>query len=261
MSVLHERTNLGTILAAIGVAIIGCLLMWFSTNDAWWKSLAIGIDGPCLQNFVSNFGALLVATVPVTLFWELWGKRAFLDEILTKARIAKELEDAGMVNAFQSFQMADVWGHLISSSTEIDIFFVYGHSWRSNNREHLRKFLAGRYARLRVILPDPDDNATVSELARRFSTDDATLRQRILEASADFKSLAPDGRKVEVYLFSGLAPHFSFYRFGNTSVYAPYNHRADRAPVPTFIVRDGGFMFKFLRDEFSAMKDKAKIVE
>ncbi len=261
MSAIVERTNMRTILVAIGIAVFGSWLMLLSTNDVWWKKIDVYVDGPSLQCFVSNFGGLLVATVPLTLFWELWGKRAFLDEILVKARIAKELEDAGIVHAFQSFQMVDVWEKLISVSSEIDVFFVYGHSWRSNNREHLRKFLAGRYSRLRVILPDPDDRETVVELSRRFSMDVETLRNHISEASVDFKSLAPDGKKVEVYLFSGLAPHFSYYRFGNTSVFAPYNHCKNKGPVPTLVVRDGGFMFNFLRDEFSGMKSQAKIVK
>jgi hypothetical protein len=48
-------------------------------------------------------------------------------------------------------------------------------------------------------------------------------------------------------------PLFSFYRFNNKAVFALYNHRAGRLPVPTFVCEEGGFLFRYLTDEIEGI--------
>ena len=122
-TLLKERTNLGTVIACLLVGLGGTLLFWLASNDVWWNARTWWVNAKNVQATLNSLGALLVATVPITLFWELWGKRRFLDEILSKARIAKELEDAGITNAYSTFQQLKDWEAFFSNTTEIDIFF------------------------------------------------------------------------------------------------------------------------------------------
>jgi hypothetical protein len=259
--IVETINTYSTVIYCASVLCIGSLLMWYATDKDWWDSRHfLWISGPALQSLIHNVGSLLVASVPISLFWELITKRRFLDEILAKARIAKELEDAGFVAVYESFQQITFWGDLFAQSQKLDIFFFSGHSWRSNCHDYIREFLSRPYARLRVIVPDPEDDGIVNELARQFRYTPERVRDGIQDAIHDFVSLAPEGRKVEIYCFNGMSPHLSFYRFDNTTVYALYNHDSERSSVPAFVVRREGFLYRYLRHEFDVIQKNSRQV-
>jgi hypothetical protein len=58
-----------------------------------------------------------------------------------------------------SFQDGSIrWEQLFKNASRLDIFISYGHTWRNTLLERIDKLLANEDARLRVILPDPDDD-------------------------------------------------------------------------------------------------------
>jgi hypothetical protein len=57
---------------------------------------------------------------------------------------------------------------------------------------------------------------------------------------------------IQIWLLP-IAPMLTFYRFDRRAVFTIYNHQRDRAPVPTFIVEQGGTLYDFIRSEFDAM--------
>lgn len=96
---LIERTTLRTWLTSVIVAIFGILLLVCSEVQSWW----MWIGGQSLQSVVRDIGSLLIASVAITLLWELVGKRAFLDELLPKFRLSEDLVSGGIIGFKTSF--------------------------------------------------------------------------------------------------------------------------------------------------------------
>ena len=249
-SLLTERTTLRTVLVALGVVIVGVALLYLSALKGLWTGRE------SVQSVVRDIGGLLVATVAVTLLWELYGKRVFLDELLAKARLAEEVRSAGIVG-FTGFYSRNLdWESLFRTVKKLDIFFAYGRTWRNLYAEQLAAVAAKKDARIRVVLPDPENEITVAELAWRFNYTSEELIDRIREAEEYFRSLrsenASTGAKIDIW-FLPASPLFTSYRFDRTVVLALYTHRRERIWVPTFILESGGTLYDFIRTEFDAI--------
>lgn len=77
----------------------------------------------------------------------------------------------------------------------------------------------------------------------------------IEEARAFFqhqKEKAKGKGEVEIY-FSAIVPLFTFYRFNSKAVFALYNHRVGKEPVPTVVCDNEGFLFRYITAEFEGI--------
>ncbi len=257
---LTERVNLRTILVAIITAGFGIGFLYLSTCGNWLKGKE------SLLTVIRDVGSLLFVTVAITLLWELYGKRAFLDEILAKVQISKEIKFAGVVKITDSFHRDIDWKSYFHTVNKLDIFFAYGRTWQNTHIQELKEVAARKGARIRVVLPDPEDEQTVCELARRFSSTPENLKTLIKEAETNFRNLrasaGTNGAQINIW-FLPAAPLFTFYRFDNIAIFALYSHRRERAPVSTFVCEMGGTLYDYIRKEFNAMicdKGLAKLV-
>lgn len=246
-----ERVSLRTWLLTILVCSVGVLLLYLAGDERSWESYK------ALQSVIRSLGSLLFVTATINLLWQLWAKRAFLDEVLAKVGIAKEIEFAGILKITDSFHDAVDWKSLFRTVSKLDIFFAYGRTWRNTHVRELQELAAREGARIRVVLPDPDDEQTIVELARRFAYQPQQLRDLIKEAEEYFRNLhtfrGPKGAQIEIR-FLPAAPVFSFYRFDHIAIIALYSHRRGRGPaVPTFVCEDGGTLYDYIRKEFDAM--------
>ncbi|MCD5402149.1 DUF3606 domain-containing protein [candidate division NPL-UPA2 bacterium] len=250
IKLLKERVNLRTLLVALIIAVFGISLLYLSAHKDWWKGYEIW------QTVVQNVGGLLLVTVAITLLWELWGKRAFLDEVLAKAQLSRDITFAGIVKITDSFHHDIDWKSYFRTVNKLDIFFAYARTWRNTHVQELQEVAARENARIRVVLPDPEDDQTVHELARRFNYTPEELRNLIKEAETHFRNLrsstSVSGAQIDIW-FLPAAPHFTFYRFDRIGILALYSHRRERAPVPTFICEMGGTLYDYIRKEFEAM--------
>lgn len=249
---LQERLNLRMLATSLVIAGIGVFLLYVtadSTKPVWTKH-------PSWQSVLQQLGGLLLVTTAITLLWESIGKRAFLDEILAKAKISKELSFSGITQVTDSFHRDIGWRDYFDSANKLDIFFTYGKTWRNTHLEDFQRFVARHGARLRVVLPDPEDDQVVRELARRFKYTTEKLIELIREAEKYFRDLqsqaVKNGASVELW-FLPAAPHFTFYRFNKIVIVALYSHRRERTPVPTFVCESGGTFYEYIRREFDAM--------
>ncbi len=244
-----ERTNLWTVLIAIGVALIGVL---FLSIAAKWQWLA---GYPGIQSVIRELGGLLIASVAVAMLWELFAKRAFLVELMAKAKLAEEVRASGLVTITHDFQRGIDWPQLFKNVSKLDIFFAYGSTWRGTNTPELRALAIRAGARIRVVLPDPDNEALMSELARRFNTSVDDMKKKILDAADDFKNIfgEPPRTRADFSLwYLPVSPVFSFYRFDHIAILALYKHRKERGEIPTFVAEQGGKLYDFVRQEFDA---------
>ena len=166
----------------------------------------------------------------------------------------------GIVRMSMNYVETPDWAALFASARKLDIYLAYGRTWRNNNLERLRKLALTADARIRVYLPDPDDVPTIEWMAQRFGYTPTALVDAIREARAEYAGLQlGKGATVEIYRRTGEAM-FSCYRFDGTAVLTLYSHSRTRQGIPTFVCRDGGQLYDFIRREFDAIANQSHIV-
>jgi hypothetical protein len=254
-ALLIERVNLRSLAISLLIVAVGFLLIYCSEDGEWWK------DHDVIQGTLREVGKLLLATGILVTAWDLYGKRAFLDEILAKAQIASEIRNAGLLKITDTFHSDIDWGSYFQTVRHLDIFLAYGRTWRNTHIQQLQSVAARRGSRIRIVLPDPNDGETVAELSRRFNKTPAYINDAIRETEQFFKDLRrnahtndPQAAEIEIWFLSA-GPQYSSYRFDDLAILALYNHSKDRDPVPTFICARGGTLYDFVRREFRSMTE------
>src|SRR5579864_1112419 len=95
--ILKERVDLRIRLWSIGIGLAGLVSVFYSTRldekGHHWTGALLQEGG----------AALFIAGV-LAMVWELGGKRAFADEILAKANMARDLAEAGLDTMADSFK-------------------------------------------------------------------------------------------------------------------------------------------------------------
>jgi hypothetical protein len=207
---------------------------------------------PTWQKILDELAAFIFVTGLISMVWELRGKRAFAAEVAETARLSERIRNASLTDVSSDF-MGDVnWPGLFANAHHIDISFAYGGSWRGMHIDRLRARLRRGGALLRVILPDPADAEVIAELTRRGMVG---VQQKIYESIREFEQLAlaeETKADVEIWTFAR-SPLYSFYRFDDRILIAPYQHRTVRSTVPAFIMQRGSDLFSFFENDVTAM--------
>ncbi|MCK0115585.1 hypothetical protein MWU57_00915 [Isoptericola sp. S6320L] len=227
-----------------GITVIGLALMWAS-----------GLAGVNLQwgALLSQCGGALFAAGVITVGWDLLGRRALADEILAKAKLSEDLVRSGVLSVETDFYKGPDWSGLFASGSRLDMFVSWGRTWRTAERSRVEEFMR-RGGRMRVFLPDPDDEQTTQMLAARFNMPMDEVQRSITAAVADYRSI--DAR-IEVFLRRGQPMH-TFYRFERHAVMAPYNHAGQRRrSVPGFVVA-AGTLLEFLDQELESIEEQSR---
>lgn len=93
-----------------------------------------------------------------------------MDEVLAKAQLSKDIDVAGIDRVMDTFQSRNLdWTPYFDKADTLDIFFAYGRTWRNTHLEDLKLLAGKKGARIRIVLPDPDDEHTMRDLTRRFN--------------------------------------------------------------------------------------------
>lgn len=242
---VRRTTNLSAIIVALAFIVPGIVLLAvasqpFAPRDSWMPAL------------LGQLGGLLAATGLITIAWELFGKRSFLAEVLTKAQLRSDVVSAGLERVTDEYLQEVEWDALFKASRTLDVVVAYAATWRNAHRIRLSKLSGQPGGRLRVFLPDPDDSETLRTLANRFKMTETGLAEKIREAITDFKDLGG-----EVYLRAGDAV-FSCYMFDHKAVLTLYSHSQERrGSVPTFLV-DGGMIREFVATDIEAILKQSR---
>src|ERR1043166_8585556 len=149
MSAQHERLNLWAFSGSVAAILVGLVVLYLSA--------VLGENHPRLEVVVREAGALVFVTGLLSIFWELLAKRSLADEIIDKGGISRQVLGSGLLKVTPNFHRDIDWPVLFKDVHEIDIFFAYGGSWRATHYEELNAFARRNGARLRVVLPDPDN--------------------------------------------------------------------------------------------------------
>jgi hypothetical protein len=245
--VLEERTFLRTLLQAFIVAVIGILLLYFSNQPPISAH-------PSLEGLLRDLGDLLVASVTLYLLWELHGKRAFMEEVEARLNLASKAKISMVTDHFYT---EIPWREFFANVKNLDIFVVYASTWRKQLQGEFEALARTRGARIRIILPDPEDPATVQALCHRLGYEEAYMRECILEAYADFTRLQQlEGQqpkaKIEIFFLSR-PPLYSYYRFDDKALLSLFSHKGSKQVVPAIVCERGGTIYSFLQGEFDSI--------
>jgi hypothetical protein len=241
-----ERTTTRFWIASGITAIVGLMLLE-STNSPFWVHHSDGMS------LVRELGDILLASVTVTLLYELTGKRAFRDELLSVIGVSQQLRASGIVAVSDAFQSSDSidWGEQFKNTNSLDIMFAYGRTWRNSHDAKIKALASKPNVRIRLILPDYEDTNTVRELACRFDCTESDIVGRIKETVDYFCNLA-GGAIVQIWLFPGNFV-FTMYRFDHHTIFAFYTHLRHKEPVPTLTLQEGGSLYDFAEKEWSGL--------
>jgi hypothetical protein len=147
------------------------------------------------------------------------------------------------------------WDSLLESARHVDLFFAYARTWRTVHATALRRLVEQDGIRLRVVLPDRDNEALIALLAAKFRYTAADLIRQVDDAESDFANLrrqAGPQATVEVRRTSEF-PVFSYYRVDRRCFGVLYGQAPGRTDVPTFECEQGGSLSTFFRDQFEKL--------
>ncbi|WP_147341082.1 helix-turn-helix domain-containing protein [Actinomadura logoneensis] len=170
-------------------------------------------------------------------------------------RLAADIRTAGLLRLGTTYLPDFEWKRLFATVGELDIFVVYGQTWRHLHAPELTELARRPGARIRVFLADPADALTVRVLSDRFAIDPPELVSRIENTRRDYQALAvPGGAEVDVRYWPGDRA-FSCYRFDTTAVLGLYSHgRSRAAAVPVLVCSEPGDLFRFVTSELQAIE-------
>lgn len=165
-------------------------------------------------------------------------------------------------NICKTFVNSIAWRKFFEESRQAKVFVAYARTWRNTNREIIKDFLGTSSKQLHLYLPDPGDENTVAELARRFSITPAELKNRINEAVTEFGLIASEVAKGEtrlkMFFVPDLTPVTTYYLFDNVAIMAVYTHSKEKKPVPCFIAGKRGELHSFVSGEMDAIHSAAR---
>lgn len=251
--VLRLVHTYSTVVIALALVLAGAVLLYLS-------GLAFLRDQPTWQVFIRELGSLLVVTGGITLFWDLKERRNFANEVLAQAQVGADIRASGL-RRLSTHYLEDVeWSDLFQGAREVEIFVSYGATWRGVHWTKLKEHCRRPGNKLRVYLPDPEDEAAVAVLAQRYAYTSEGMKQRIEQAAYDFARLRhEDGASdIRIYYRRG-DPAFACYRFDGQIVVTLYSHTRSRADVPTMLVGQGT-LYDFFARELEAIRDQSEEV-
>jgi hypothetical protein len=229
---------------ALTIALVGFGFLWMAAN------LEFFCYHKGLQSISHSLAGFLITSVAIGLVLQLYGKRAFLKDILGQTQLSEDVRAAGLLRIGMDYVREVDWENMFKTVKKLDIFFAYGRSWRRDNGEHLASAAKRGGLQVRVVLPNPDKGEVVSQLAVQFNQKPDHLRAYIQEAKIDFdEKFECLGSRYSISYFDE-HPAFSYYRFDNIAVVAFYSNRRPYKKPPILQLESAGTLYKFFKDEF-----------
>ncbi len=171
-----------------------------------------------------------------------------------EALIQRTMDRAGLDDSIQAFGLSEVipifssqrlWVRFREASL-ITMLVLRSSTFFEEHYEEIVQDLSQRGATLRLLLPNPENQALMRLMAAKFSDlETAAAMAQSLEAVVrtwlkaniyDRLPAACRGR-LQVRLYDKY-PLYSAYEFDHSELwYIPYHHRNNRRPIPTFVFR------------------------
>lgn len=99
--------------------------------------------------------------------------------------IAVLVTAAGLKQVHPNFQAGIDWRTLFEHSRHLDILVSYARTGRNQHLEELPTFAGRAGTRIRLIVPDPRNDANMRALAQRYAIEPREVEERIEETIAN----------------------------------------------------------------------------
>ncbi|MFC7811399.1 MULTISPECIES: hypothetical protein [Streptomyces] len=242
-------TNLKYWLLASGGLAAGLGLLYVS-------GLSWSEDHKSFGVLANQLGGLLIASVALATLWDLVGRRSFFREMLEVLELKHDVHSSGLESIGTDYRKVVDWDDRLNSAKNLDIFAAWATTWRNNNQTNLQQLASRNGAKIRVCLPDPNDNTCVKSLAARFNLSQGDVRTRLNDAIEGYKKFDANGSRtgrVEIWT-TPVFRAFSAYRIDDQFVVTLYHHKDNRSgSFPAFMCRKGGSLFAFFEEDLEGV--------
>lgn len=226
---------------SLATALAGVLLLVVAENGPFW---------PWVAALLESLAGILLASVALGALWEYTGRRAFLDLVLERVGLAKSIERSGLLNVTNQYLKDVPWDDLIRSARHVDLLFSYARTWRSTHQAALRDLFTRSDTRIRIVLPDHQDEGLMEALGRSYDKTPDEVREGVLDALAFFEELRAAGKANVSLKLHPNPPAYSYYRFDDRAIITLYRNSVKKGLVPVLDCRDGGVLFQMTKDDF-----------
>jgi hypothetical protein len=184
----------------------------------------------------------------------LRGRRSLTNESRSAAEQSSDIANAGLRRITMRYLDVE-WESLLNEANHVDLFFAYAKVWRNAHATGLRRLVAREGTRLRVILPDRDNQALMTQLAAKFRYTTSQLQSHIDCAECDFADLSRQAASQATVELRRTAefPVFTYYRFDRRCFGVLYSQAPGWVEVPTFECEQGGTLYGFFRGQFDEL--------
>ncbi len=247
----NQALSMSIMLAALGILTASSLRDKHSNEESLSLLEKVDADLNKLSSTVSE--RLQTTRPPEAKLLEKLAKSS--ENILAKVNVSHSIDAAGLADI--TMQPRNIkWDELFEKATEIDVFFTYARTWRNLNSNLLDEFIRRNGSRLRVVLPNPENNIILQELSNRFAKSPEEFRNLINEATRDYLRMREIGEKcgakVEIW-HASVTPAFTIYRFDKTVILALGSYRSAKGDVPHLICRYEGSLYRYAAAEFESL--------
>ncbi|TYK50739.1 hypothetical protein [Actinomadura decatromicini] len=231
------------------ITVLAGVCLFYVSGTKWGKS------HESIASLLNQMGGLLIASVAVATLWDLFGRQSLLREVLNVVKLNDSVVSAGLESVGLDYNKAIDWDERLTSAKELDVFAAWATTWRNTHQAKLSALATRSGAKIRVCIPDPQNDACVDALATRFNRGQDEVRSKLEEAIEDYKRFDGSARsgRVEIYT-TPVYRAFSAYRIDELFVVTLYHHKESRSgSVPVFVFRKDKEMFDFFRDDLEGV--------
>jgi hypothetical protein len=197
------------------------------------------------------------------------GERDMLEEVLDRLRsFERSFTPAGVSSAsligvdriVPGWDAID-WEPYLDSTSRLDLLARDGNPWREENEGALRNMARRDGVHIRVVLPDPADDAVLLEANRANPFDLTEARERInksIQGYLALRHIADARATIEIFL-SRQVPLYAWCRTDGVAMIRPYAH-GPRPTMPAFLLSDHGSLFQICQADFDMLVERASPV-
>jgi hypothetical protein len=176
-----------------------------------------------------------------------------------RADLSESIRASGVHDVFRRFYTDVPWNQLLPGTAEFDLIVSYARTWKNTYREQLKQIAANPRARIRVVLANPENQALIEELSRRYGLSSGDVKSYAQESLADFTTLLGSGTAECHIRVSDRPCLYTYYRFDDVLILSLFPNTNVRTDRPGFVLRGDGTLSRFLRDEFETYFQASRV--
>ncbi|HQU07603.1 MAG TPA: hypothetical protein PK539_00895 [Candidatus Paceibacterota bacterium] len=246
-----ELTTAWTIVWVLVAFFFGLFLMYLAhltdspKNPHWYSAL------------MREGGAVISTSSVLAAFWDLLLKRRLTRELLSHVGVSLAIKEAGLVSisSVDDFQGEIDWDVLFESGGPYRFFFGYASSWRHSREQSFVKLAKTPGADVKFLLPNPEDETLMGQLANMYATDPGSVKERVAGAIRDIKQIFQDGTAHLSVDVVSVAPSLPFYRFKDIALFSLPKYNSGRGGIIVVTFKKGGFLWHFLEKQIRTLEE------